>query len=87
MANKLSEGVVGKQLINYFMEQSSLTELGFGPDRHTPVNAECLTYFIDANQAQYRITFADDSVSDWLITFESDDSNVIVSAEQFNEVL
>lgn len=79
--NALAEGIVGRELINHFTEYES----------KLPVEAECLSILPHVenhyDQVQYRITFADGSVSDWLVCFESDDSNVIVSAEQFNEVL
>lgn len=78
MANKLSDGVVGTKLINYFEEY----------ENKTPTWAECLKYLTNKDQVQYRITFEDGSVSDWLVTFERTmTEDVIVSAEMFNEVL
>lgn len=76
--NKLSEGAVGKKLIDFFTANHG----------SLPVQAETLSYNHTASQVQYRITFANGDVSDWLITFEvsmSEDS--IISAEHFNQVI
>lgn len=78
---KLSEGVVGAKLVDYFINTL---------ETNPPVGAECLSFIMATDQVQYRLTFDDGRVSDWLITFEpgySNSTNDIVSAEQFNEVI
>lgn len=79
--NPLAEGIVGRELINHFTEYED----------KLPIDAECLSIHphVENNyhQVQYRITFADGSVSDWLVSFADCDSSTIVAAEQFNEVL
>lgn len=76
--NKLAEGVLGSKMVKYF-------ELY---EDKVPVDAEYLQQPTgDYSQRQYRLTFEDGSVSDWLFTFEHGRTLVIVSAEMFNEVI
>lgn len=78
----LKEGVIGRKLVDYFVHIEGIC----------PVKAECLAT-VGKDQVQYRITFdgspsgEDESVSDWLVTFEGRGSSTVVSAEKFNEVI
>lgn len=73
--NKLNEGNVGKHIVLYFNIYENME----------PVAADCIK--LDGNQVQYRIEFADGSVSDWLVTFDTNNSDSIIDAEMFNEVI
>lgn len=76
MSNKLSEGVVGRELIAFFEREEG----------KTPTWAECIGSN-DRDQYNYRITFSDDTVADYHVTFESGRSFVVLSAEEFNRVI
>lgn len=89
MANKLSEGVVGKKLIDYFAQTTN----------SVLVEAEYLGH-VSTDEVNYRMTFDDGSVSDWKVTFapvnefaytdpewDYAKSYVVESADCFNEVL
>lgn len=73
---KLVDGVFGAILVDYFQTEHMLT----------PVEAESLEQ-ISSLEANYRITFEDESVSDWKLFFESPHSLEIEAANKYNEVL
>jgi hypothetical protein len=76
---ELVEGVVGEKIVNYFQENY----MG------TPVKAEFLGYADQkGNEVKYRITFDDESVADYKLTFEWFSLQAdITSAEEFNRVI
>lgn len=75
----LKGGRFGEKLVDYFHK-----ELGI-----TAVDAECLNPedADGSDQLQYRITFDDETVADYLITFSAFYSLDIVSAEEYNRVI
>lgn len=80
MKNKLAEGAVGAKIVDYFAKNVEGDKV--------PVDANVLAgSYLGRDQIQYRITFDDESVSDWLITFVDGNSLDIESAECFNEVI
>ena len=74
---QLKEGVLGSKLVDWFQHNLGIT----------PVDAECLSQNTRELSANYRITFDDESVVDYRITFESRVSLDIVSCEEYNRVI
>lgn len=77
MERKLSEGVVGSKLVEYFSANAN----------GIPVHVEYLGHMNNNVEVLYRITFDDETVSDWKVTFESPTSVEIESADCYNQVI
>lgn len=75
--NKLSEGVAGRKIVAYFAENHA--------EEGVPVDAESLGGGTSAYN--YRITFDNEHVSDWKVTFKDEYSLEIVDAGKFNDVI
>lgn len=73
---KLVDGVFGAILVDYFQTEHMLT----------PVEAELLET-VSVTESNYRITFEDESVSDWKISFPNSHTLEIEAANKYNEVL
>lgn len=79
--NKLEEGVVGSKIVAWFLQNSDPNNL---PNDAVAIHDGPAI----KDQMKYRITFDNESVSDWLITFESGIRGIVItSAEKYNDVI
>ena len=72
----LGEGVVGKQLVNWYKAQN----------HSLPVSAEMLSRNGAENTVNYRITFEDETVTDNVIYFDGT-SIYILDIEEYDQVI
>jgi hypothetical protein len=79
MTNKLSDGVVGGKLVQWFKDNENRDNL--------PVDSETLENNIREDYANYRLSFEDGTVADYKVTFEHDSWFDIESVEEFNRVI
>lgn len=76
----LKDGVVGREIVSWFETWEDSNNL--------PIEAELLGYANDAKtEINYRLTFEDESVSDWHFVLEPKGIFNIESVDKFNDVL
>lgn len=73
---QLKEGAMGSKLVDWFQHNLGIT----------PVDAEYLDR-PSKHETNYRITFDDESVADYKVTFEPKGFLIIADIEEYNRVI